>query len=472
MSMVQADLKARGNAPGGQTVHPFGVKDQIGYLLGDFGNDFSFIFIMAFVRVYYTDVLGIIAAAVGTLFFVSRFIDAFADVIWGRFIDSQKTTKLGKYKPWILRMSLPLVISFILLYVPLPDMSDGFYLAWAYVTYIVWGLLYTTVNIPYGSMASVISGNSLHRTSLSTWRTMGATLAALIINVLGPLIVFVDNQMSANRLFMTAVVFGVLAMACYFGCVRFTTERIVLPEKTAEQKGNMAKTLKGLLRNKPLLWMLASSLLFLITTMLISSVNVYLFKDYFSNATALSIVGFIQAGTVILAMPLIQPLVKRFGKKETASIGVLLASAFYFVMYFIPNIPLSLFLVLISFAMFGFGIFNLIIWALVTDVIDYHEYLTGLREDATVYSVYSFARKLGQAVAGGVGGFAIAAIGYVSGLDRQPQEVLDGIYMIATLIPAVTFLLVFLILTFFYPLNKKRVYELTITLEERRSVKN
>ena len=136
---------------------------------------------------------------------VARLWDAFADVTWGRFIDTRKTSKNGKFKPWIFRMSFPLVISGILMFVKIPGMSDGFYLAWAFVTYIVWGTLYSTVNIPYGSMASVITEDPVERTTLSTWRTMGAMLASLLINVLGPLIVFVDNKIDANRMLMAAV---------------------------------------------------------------------------------------------------------------------------------------------------------------------------------------------------------------------------------------------------------------------------
>ena len=142
-------------------------------------------------------------------------------------------------------MSFPLVISGVLMFVKIPGMSDGFYMAWAFVTYIVWGTLYSTVNIPYGSMASVITEDPVERTALSTWRTMGAMLACLLINVLGPLIVFVDNKIDANRMVMAAVIFGVLALTCYMACYKLTTERIVAPE-TPKEKVNIGKTVKGL----------------------------------------------------------------------------------------------------------------------------------------------------------------------------------------------------------------------------------
>ncbi len=453
-----------------KTVLPFGMRDKFGYLFGDFGNDFFFILVSSYLMVYYTDILHVSAAAVGVLFAVARIWDAFADVIWGRFIDSRKTTKHGKFIPWIFRMSFPLVISGVLMFVQIPGVSDGFNVAFAFAMYILWGTLYATVNIPYGSMASVITDNPVERTSLSTWRTMGASMAALIINVGGPLILFQDNVASANRFLLAAIIFGILSLACYMACVTLSTERIVQAEKVNE-RGDFKKTVKGLGKNKPLLWLLVTSVIFMLTMLMIGSVNVYLFKNYFGSTVALSIVGFIQTAVVFIAMPFIKPAVARFGKKEVGSVGLLLASVSYLLLYALPDVSVTLFLVLSGVGMFGMQTFNLIIWAFVTDVIDYHEYLTNLREDGTVYSIYSFARKIGQAAAAGVAGFAITAVGYDATVGTQPQDVLDGLYGLATLIPGVLFLLGFIALAIFYPLNKKRTDNLTAYLSEKREAK-
>lgn len=451
-------------------VRPFGLRDKTGYLLGDFGNDFSFGLVGSYLMVYYTDSVGISAAAVGTLFLIVRFWDAITDVVWGRFIDSRKTTPHGKFKPWIFRMSIPLVITTILLFVQIPGMSDGFYLAYAYVTYMLWAALYGTVNIPYGSMAAVISGDSTHRSQLSGWRTMGGMLANLVIGVVAPLFIFVNNELSGNRLLLLAVIFAILAFACYMGCVRLSTERIIQPEKKPGEQ-NFIKTLKGFTKNRPLIVLVISSLLFLLTQMLVSAINVYLFKDYFNNAAALSIFAIIQSAVMFLSMTTLTPLVKRFGKKELASTGMLIAGSFYLILYLIPNISLPVFLIINAMGLFGFAYFNLVIWAFVSDAIDYQEYLTGLREDGTVYSVYSFARKLGQALAGGLTGFTLAYIGYTSGAATQTQEVKDGIYTIATLFPAITYFLVAILLIFFYPLNKERTKKLEMDLAEKRAQK-
>ena len=456
-------------------MRPFSMKDKIGYMFGDFGNDFFFLLVSAFLMVFYTDIFGLEAATVGVLFLVARLWDAIADVTWGRFIDSRKTKKhgkiQGKFKPWVFRMSVPLVISGVLMFVYIPGMSDGFYYAWAYITYILWGTLYATVNIPYGSMASVMTADPVERTTLSTFRTMGIMLAQLIINAVGPLIVFVDNKIDADRMLMAAVLFGILAIACYMACVTMTTERIEVPEKQSE-KGAFMKSLKGLAKNKPLISILAASLLFMMNTMLVNAVNIYFFKDVFSNAAALSIFGILNTAMTFAAIPIVRPFVEKYGKKEIAAIGMLLASAMYILAFFIPNISLTVFFIIIAIGLFGYAFFNVVVWAFVTDVIDYHEFLTGLREDATVYSIYSFARKIGQALAGGLGGIAISAVGYNAALEVQSQETLDGIYTLGTLVPGIIYLVIALILLFLYPLTKQRLNQLTIDLAKKRKVKN
>ena len=450
------------------TVRPFGWRDKFGYLFGDFGNDFFFILAAAFLMVFYTDIFGINPAQVGLLFMIARLWDAFADMAWGRFIDTRKATKNGKFRPWILRMSVPLVVVGVLMFVTIPGMSDGFYLAYAYVTYIIWGTLYSTVNIPYGSMASVMTADPVERTSLSTWRTAGAQCAGLIINVVGPMILFIDNKPDAGRFFLAACIFGGLAIACYLACYKLTVERIVIDEEN-KPKVNMGKTMKGLVKNKPLIAFLVAALAFMVVLMLVGTVNVYLFKDYFTSAQALSLVGLLQSVVVFVAMPFISPLVKKFGKKEVASSGLLLAAVVYAVLYFLPGLTSMQFVAVLTIAMFGYGVFNLVVWAFVTDVIDYHEYLTGLREDGTVYAIYSMARKIGQAVAGGIGGVAIAAVGYQAGASAQSAETLSGIHTLGTLVPAIVLGVVFLIFVFFYPLNKKRTLQLAEDLAAKRN---
>jgi len=447
----------------------FGFKDKIGYMFGDFGNDFFFIFVASFLMLFYTDVMGISGAVVGILFLVARVWDAFMDVTWGRFIDSRPAGKNGKFKPWMMRMSFPLIIFGVLMFTKIPGMSDRFYLIYAFATYIIWGSLYSTVNIPYGSMASVITGDSTERASLSTFRSIGAAIAGIVTSVVVPLVVFVNNKADAGRFSIIAIVFAVLAMCCYSLCYFLSTERIIAHGE--EKKLYWKVTLAGMKRNKPLISLICAALVLLVSTMLCSAMNAYMFKDYFHNTKALSIAGFISAGTPILLAPFIAPIIKKFGKKESASVSVLIAAVSFFLLYLLPITNVNIFLVIMFIGYLGIGLFNTTIWAFVTDVIDYQEYLTDTREDATIYSMYSFARKIGQAVAGGLSGAALSAIGYVAGAPAQTEQVAASIKSFATLTPAIAYLIVFLVLTFVYPLNKKKLAELTENLKERRETK-
>jgi len=447
----------------------FGVSDKIGYMFGDFGNDFFFIFVASFLMLFYTDIMGISGAIVGVLFLVARVWDAIMDVAWGRFIDSRKPGEKGKFKPWMMRMSLPLVIFGVLMFTKIPGMSNQFHMIYAFATYIIWGSLYSTVNIPYGSMASVITGDPTERASLSTFRSIGAAIAGTIVSVVVPLVIFVNNKADAGRFSMIAIVFAVLAMGCYSLCYFLTTERIV--SQDAGKKLYWRVTLAGMKRNKPLIALICAALVLLVSTMLVSAMNSYMFKDYFHNTKALSIAGLISAVTPILLAPFIAPIIKRFGKKESASVAVFIAAIAYFVLFLFPGKNVTLFLGVMFIGYLGIGLFNTTIWAFVTDVIDYQEYLTDTREDATIYSMYSFARKIGQAVAGGLSGAALSAVGYVAGAPAQTEQVASSLKSFATLIPAIAYLIVFLILTFVYPLNKKKLEELTSNLKERHEIK-
>ena len=174
------------------SVRPFGIRDKIGYMFGDFGNDFTFILSSTFLMKFYTDVMGVEGWIVGVVMMVARIVDAFTDITMGRICDSSKMTPVGKFKPWIRRMCGPVAIASFLIYQSaFAGMPMNFKIGWLFVTYILWGsIFYTSINIPYGSMASAISADPGDRQSLSTFRTMGATLAGVVIGAGVPMIAY------------------------------------------------------------------------------------------------------------------------------------------------------------------------------------------------------------------------------------------------------------------------------------------
>ena len=234
---------------------PFGIRDKMGYLFGDFGNDFTFIFSTMMLMKFYTDVMGVSAGVVGLVMTIARVVDAFTDITMGRICDRARPTEAGKFKPWLLRMCVPVALASFLIYQSaLAGAEMWVKIAYLFVTYILWGsVFYTSINIPYGSMASAVSANPDDRQSLSTFRTMGAMLAGTIIGVLLPLIAYekVDGAetLIGPRVTIAAGVFSVLAIGCYVLCYTLVTER-VRPEQSNEKQDSVGQMLASALKNR------------------------------------------------------------------------------------------------------------------------------------------------------------------------------------------------------------------------------
>ena len=207
-------------------VKPFGMRDKIGYMFGDLGNDFTFTFASSYLMVFYTNVLGIPASMVGILFLVARFIDAFTDIGMGVLIDRVKPAKDGKFKPWIRRMCGFVAIAAFLMYQSgMANAPMWLRIVYMFATYILWGsFAYTSINIPYGSMASAITSNPAQRAELSTFRSMGASFAGVAIGIIVPQVIYheVDGQQVASGTAFTiaAAVFSVLAIISYILCYK------------------------------------------------------------------------------------------------------------------------------------------------------------------------------------------------------------------------------------------------------------
>lgn len=453
-----------------QAVRPFGIRDKLGYLFGDFGNDFTFILSTMILMKFYTDVMGVGAGIVGTVMMIARFADAFTDVTMGRICDRHKGNAQGKFKPWILRMCGPVAVSSFLIYQSaLSDAPQWLKIGYLCVTYILWGsVFYTSINIPYGSMASAISEDPGDRQSLSTFRTMGGMLAGAVIGVGLPLIAYQKNAetgkevLVGSRVTLAAGIFSVLAILCYLLCYFLVTER-VRPKVSEDvfQENSVGKMLKNAFRNRALISIIAASVVMLLAQLTMQNMANYVFPDYYGNAKAQSVSTLMMMLGMTVAALTAKPLAKRFGKAEVSVSSNLFAAAVCVLMFLWRPQNVWVYVGLQMLCWLGLGVFSMVSWALITDVIDYSELKNGIREDGSVYAMYSFARKLGQALAAGMVGWLLTAIGYSEGTAqqgvKQTAEVLRGIYNISTLVPAIGFTLLALILWFWYPLHKKQV---------------
>ena len=450
-------------------VKPFGMQDKVGYMLGDVGSCLLFNFIGSYLLVFYTDVFGISAAAVGTLMAVSRVWDAINDPMMGVIVDKRKRTKDGKFRPYLKYMGIPLGIFTILTFLVIPNMPQGMKLPYAYITYIGFGMAYTAINIPYGSLASVMTNDPVQRTELSTWRNISSIFAMIPLMVLTPKLVFdASDAVSPKGFLIAAVLYVIIANIGYRLCYKMTTERIINEVKEDAPKASLGETLKTLGKNKALIGLILSSLGTLTAMFLPNALNAYLFKDYFQAPGLLSLAGLLPMVGTFLAIPVTGKLVAKFGKKNIAIYSGIVSIAAYVVLVLFPTKNPMLYIALITVSGFGTALYGMIVWALVGDVIDYQEYLSGKREEGIVYATYSLSRKLVQAIVGSIGGFALAAIGYQSGAATQAPEVAESIRTIITVVPLIGFIFGTICLKFVYNLSNKTLNEVNEELERRR----
>ena len=451
---------------------PFGLRDKIGYLFGDFGNDFTFILSASFLLKFYTDVMGIEPWIIGLIMTIARFVDAFTDVTMGRICDKSRVTRNGKFKPWIIRMCAPVAIASFLIYQSaFRDSPMWFKIMWLTVTYILWGsFFYTSINIPYGSMASAISHDPEDRQSLSTYRTMGSSLAGVIVGAGVPLLAYdtvgENSVLNGTRFTIIAGVFSILSIVCYVLCYFLVTERSAVEHVEGEHP-SVGVMLRNALKNRALLSIIAASIVMLLAQLTLQSMANYVFPNYYGNVQAQSASTIAMMVSMFIAAGIAKPLARKFGKAELSVASNLLAAGISVLLFFVRPESVWVYVALSSASWLGLGIFSMVSWALITDVIDHSELIHGRREDGSIYAMYSFARKLGQAASAGLTGALLSAIGYSDSTAFEPG-VLRGIFNISTLVPALGFGLLAVILWFWYPLHKRRVEENVERLKEKR----
>lgn len=456
-----------------ENIRPFGMKDKLGYMFGNFGNDFTFLLSSSFLLKFYTDVMGVDGLIVGIVMMVARFVDAFTDVAMGRICDRSRLTPAGKFKPWIRRMCAPVAIASFLIYQSsLANLPMALKIAYLFVTYILWGsIFYTTINIPYGSMASAISPEPGDRQSLSTFRSIGSVLASLFVGAGVPLVAYDtiagNAVLNGGRFTIVAGVFSLLAVGCYLLCYAFTTERVkTVADEKARQNNSVGTMFLNALKNRALISIIAASILMLLAQLTMQSMCNYVFPNYYGSPAAQTASTLLMTVGMLAAAVVAKPLSGKFGKAEISAAACILATVISIVLFFLRPANVWVYVAFQTIGWFGVGIFTMVSWALITDVIDYSELKNGIREDGTVYALYSFARKLGQAASAGLSGGLLSMIGYTRETAFE-NSVVNGIFDISTLIPALGFGLLAVVLWFWYPLHKKQVDANVAALKEK-----
>jgi glucuronide carrier protein len=439
---------------------PLRLRNYIGYASGDAANNLAFSMSSMFLLIYYTDVVGISAGAVGTLFLVVRFWDAFADVFAGRLVD-KTSTRWGKFRPFILFGSLPLLLLSVATF-SVPDMSDGAQLAYAFVSYALLGLLYSLVNIPYGSMATAMTQVPAERAKLASFRVYGTNLTILMLAlVVAPQIKGAEDLQQA--LTTTTLIFVAVGFALYM----FTFFTAVEQVPRDVPKVSVRQTIDTIKRNRPLGMLCLSSLAFLVGMFTLQTIGIYYARDVLGNANYYIIQTLAQTGGTFLAAAYVPHIVRTVGKKQGyitfAAIGIVGGIGLAVAPASAPLVAFACFFVI----GIGMGGVNTLMWALEADTVEYGEWQTGIRTEGITYALFSFTRKMGQAIGGAAAAYTIGIGGYIAESATQPDSAITAIRVAAGAIPAVV-MGIALAIMWAYPLTEARFREIVREVAQRR----
>ena len=437
------------------------LKEKIAYGMGDMGNGFMFDLGQAYLLKFYTDVVGLPAYLAGGVFVFTKLFDAFMDPIAGAVIDGRtKVGRHGRFKSVMMYSSIALGILTVFTFLT-PGASQGVNLAYAYGSYMAWGVLYSFTNIPYGSLASVMTQNSQQRAQLASFRQAGSVSALLITGVaFMPIVLAFESERVGFA--VAAGTMAVVGVMGFYATFRFTHEAVPV---VRTEKLTLRGFVTAIYTNRPLLVLILMTIFSISAYNVKTSMIVYFTQYYLGDMSLLPYVNMISIGSSIFGILSIPFLVKRFGKKRTALFGFALAVVADGLNFLLPTNNV-LFTILLSLSFIGVALPNGITWALVSDVIDFGHWRTGVRREGVTYSMFNFSRKIAQALAGGLAGFGLSFVGYLPNVQQSASTLL-GMKGLQTLYPCLALTAAALVLWLLYPLTDSRVDEIVAETHAR-----
>ncbi|WP_132140025.1 glycoside-pentoside-hexuronide (GPH):cation symporter [Limosilactobacillus reuteri] len=445
------------------------THQKIFYGFGDFGNGFMFDLGQAYLTKFWIDAAGIGAGAVAGIFAFTKIFDAFMDPIAGSFVDGRKNIgKRGKFRPVMMVSAIILGIMTVITFTMPMGLSTTQKIIYAYAVYMIWGVVYSFTNDPYGSLASVMSRNPQDRSFMATTRQVGSVGAQFIAGVAFiPLMEMVGGGMSSkdqlHGYFVAAAVFAVIGVAMFAVCYFGTKENVkVHRDKNAKREG-FKDYVKVVFTNGPL------GALILMTLFTISAMNtnnqmmVFYAQYNLGNIGLQPVINAVMMGCSIVGVFMIPALTKKFGQKRTAMWSFVVGAVANILNFFLPTNVIT-FIVLVTIGYTALAIPNGITWAMVSNAIDYGEWHTGMRKEGITYAAFNFSRKIAQSLAALVSAGVLAVTGYVANA-HQSARTLQGIKAAMTLYPGFCLIMAAVIIGFLYKISDKKFKQIATDLD-------
>ncbi len=455
-------MKTSGNAYEGEN-RSLHMKERIGYGVGDFANNMMYTPVNSFFTYFLTNVAGLGVGVVGTILLVSRLLDGVSDLIVGSFMEKIHS-KHGKARPWLLWWCIPFAVSLVLMFTA-PDFGTTGKIVYAFLTYnLAVTVVYTAINLPFGSLAALMTRNQTERGYLNISKMVFAFGGGMVVNAATlPLVKFFGNDSSAWQ--KTFIIYGVVAII-FFLIVFFTTKEAVTEEanKAGEKENvDIMKALKSLLRNK--YWLILLAIFFLNSVVnAFIGVNVYYAQYIMNDDSLVGSLSIFQNIASFAAFAVCTGVIRKVGKQKIAISGVAISFIGYAMVLLNPT---SYALLYVAAVVKGVGNAALsgVMYGMLADTVEYNDWHSGIRAEGLVFSANSIGQKIGSGIGSAVLGWILAAFGFVSSSAAQPASAINGIRVIFLYVPLVVFAVMFVVLLF-YKLDKE--YDDVITALENR----
>ena len=449
----------------------FGIRDSIAYAAGDLGCNMSFA-LKGTMSIFWTQFMGM-DLWYALLLIVVQVWDAINDPLIGSIVDADTHKyKRNKFLTYIWAGSIGLIIGGACCFLPFPNAP-----VWAKAIifiagYVVWDAFYTVANVPYGSLLSLISNDVKDRASLSAWRSVGSIFGNMLPMVILPFIIYdKDNNLIGERVFIAALIMGVLGFICFQFMIRNTVIRVDTDIELTEEKTkfNVFKAFGNFMKNRPAVGATLAAMGMFIGMQGATTAVTVIFQSYYKNVQISGIVQLFAMIPIVVFTPLARNMVAKYGKKELATFGSICSMVAGLGLFVIipnnTNLDLIIYIVCQLVYSLGLGIYSTVSWAMMGDAIDYNEWKTGAREEGTVYSLHSFFRKLAQGIGPSLILVIMVAFGYV-GADEGNQvwEVAVNMRYIVAATFMFSSILQFVGLGLVYNIDKKKLAEMNEAL--------
>lgn len=441
-------------------MRPFGMRDKIGYAFGDMGCNFSFQLVSSYMYLFYTQCIGLSAKDWAWIIVVSKVWDAVNDVLIGSMVDRTHIGKKSKFMPWISIGSVGLIAFSVMIFTPVGGFSYAGKILWCLVSYCLWSVAYTMINVPYGSLHSVITDDPKQRTTLSTFRSIGAALPAVLVMIL-PKIVYKDNALSSDRLFIVSIIFSVAAFFTFLALRRMVTERVIREDKA--EKTSYASTVKSFFSNRAMVGITIATVAVVIFYNSSMSVNNLVFQFYFNDAEKSSLAMIASYIPLVAFMPFASSISAKIGKKKLLTVSGLVSVIAGVLMLFLPITPdmkgIIIYVIGLMFVNTGCCVFQIIVWAMVADCIEDSYRKKGVREEGSLYAIYSFFRKLSQGIGSAIVALSLSSVGYIESAAVQTAEVSENIKNLYIVLLIIGLVIMTLSIRFVYNIGLKEEHE-------------